>query len=367
MELYVFDFNFNRVGIVDDYVEIEFEHNYEKHSELILTVEASSRNAALLLDDSKELILTKSTDIHRGYVINTSQFDDGDGSRIEIIATSLSVLMSRRIIERQQHYSGNVEDVIKAFVNANAVNPANHNRIMPNLALGVNQGIYIEADEAYTDKYLDIALWEICNKYDMSYEILMDHDNKKFVFSTFQGVDRTTEQSINDHVIFSKEFDNVTRQSYVDDKSGYKNMAYVAGEGEGDNRTIIKLNDNLTGYERREVFFDARDLQSEADDTTIPPSEYDTLLESRGEARLAEYQRVRSFESDIDLHSQFIFNKDYFLGDKVTNRDDGLGIVMHSRVVVARETYNRAGYDLKIEFGSSIPTLIDKLKREVKK
>ncbi len=370
MDLFIFDMQFNRIGIIDTYVDAEFVSKYHDHSQLILTVDASKTNADLLLTEDLRII-TKSTDIHRGYVINVAEYRDEEQLEIIIIAKSLSVMTSWRIIEGQQRYTGNVEDVLKNFVKANAIQPFNASRIIPDLVLGLNEGININVDEAFSNKDLDVALWEMCAKYDISYEILMNHDAKKYVFSTFMGIDRSTEQSINSNVIFAKAFDNVIMQSYVDDKSNYRSTAYVAGEGEADNRTVIKVNDGISGFNRREIFIDARDLQSTYKDDndeeiTLTPVEYQTLLNERGQNRLSEYQRIRTFESDIDLYSQFIFNEHYFLGDKVTNRNDELGVVTHSRVMTAKEIFDREGYHLSLEFGTSIPTLLDKIKRGAK-
>ena len=371
MDLFVFDTQFNRLGIIDVYTEISFDHKYDNHSVVYLTVDARKENADLLLKDDEIRILTKSSDLTRGYLIETAEYEDDTQLRITVIAYSLSIMIAWRIIEGQQKFKGNIEDVLKGFVSSNAISPTDLKRIIPNLVLGVNDGISITTDEAYSNKQLDEALWEICNKYEMSFEVLMNHTSKKYVFSTFIGEDRSAEQLTIPSVIFAKAFDNVTLQSYVDDKSGYRSTAYVAGEGEGTARTVIKVNDGHTGFNRRELFVDARDLQSEYEvnnvEKTLTPTEYQALLNERGLNKLAEYQRIRTFESDIDLYSQFIFNEHYFLGDRVTTRNDELGIVTHSRVVRAQETYNRDGYHLKLEFGTSIPTLIDKLKRTVKK
>lgn len=372
MDLFVFDMQFNRLGIIDEFTETQFDHKYDNHSQVYLTVDATKENSDLLINNDELRIITKSTDINRGYIIETAEYEDDTQLRITVIAYSLSIMTSWRLIEGQQQFKGNIEDVLKGFVNANSINPTDSKRIIPNLVLGVNEGINIITDEAYSNTQLDEALWEMCKKYELSYEILMNHTNKKYVFSTYIGADRSSEQSTIPSVIFAKAFDNVTLQSYVDDKSGYRSTAYVAGEGEGMARTVVKVNDVYTGFNRRELFVDARDLQTVYEDEndveiTLSPAEYQALLNERGLNKLAEYQRIRTFESDIDLYSQFIFNEHYFLGDKVTNRNDELGIVNHSRVVRANETYNRDGYHLKLEFGTSIPTLIDKLKRTVKK
>lgn len=369
MELYVFDINFNRLGVIDNYEEVEIERKYYKHSTLSLTVKANEENIKLLLADDYR-ILVKSTDLSRGYIVEIPQFEDGKSSFIEIKAYSLSIMTNWRIIQGQQRFKGNLESVIKGFVNANCINPSDLKRKIPNLVLGANTGINIITDEMYNNKPLDESLWEICEKFEVSYEILMNHDKKQFEFIVYQGADRSAEQSDNPQIIFAKAFDNVLKQSFVDDKSNYRSTAYVAGEGEGPERTVLKVNDNYSGLDRRELFIDARDLQSNFKDengneVSIPEAEYLAILQERGLNKLSEYQRIRTFESDID-NSQFKFGEDYYLGDKVTTRNDELGIITHARVVVAREKYNRKGYELKIEFGASIPTFVEKVKREIK-
>ncbi|MDM5352587.1 siphovirus ReqiPepy6 Gp37-like family protein [Lysinibacillus sphaericus] len=375
MELYIFDINFNRLATIDVYEEVEFQTKYYGHSICNLTVEGNRRNAELLLVNESELskelrILVRSDDLNRGYIIETAEFEDEEKTMIKVIAYSLSIFTSWRWIITQQRFQGNIEDVLKEFVRANCINTSSPSRIIPNLVLGINEGINIVADESYTQKVLDIALWEMCEKNEVTFEILMNHEAKKYVFSTFKGEDRSTEQQNNPHVIFAKEFENIISQSYTDDKSNYKSTAYVAGEGEESNRTIVEVGETFSGFNRREVFFDARDLQSEYNEdgetVIIPQNEYIDLLKERGNNRKQDYQRIRTFESEANLHSQFKFNEDYFLGDVVTNRNDDLGIVMHQRIVSAKEVSNREGYTLNLEYGTAIPTLLDKIKREVK-
>lgn len=361
---------FNRVGIIDVYKEIQFEPLYDNHSNLTLTLEGNKKYMDLLVNADGRIV-TKSTDIATGYFIETVQFVDGKESEIILYARSLSVMTSWRTIAEQQVYNGNVEDVMKSFVNANMINPKNVNRKIPDLVLGVNTGIDITTEEAFTEIELDVALWEMCNKHEMSFEILMNHDAKKYVFNTYRGLDRTTEQSVNDRVIFTKAFDNVMRQSYVDDNLNYRSTAVVVGIYEEEFEQVAYANDEISGFARREIFVDARDIDSiwtnEDDvDISMTESQYDAVLVEQGLSRLSEYQRIQTFESDIDVNSKFTFGVDYELGDKVTTRNDELGIVMHQRVVGAVEIYNRSGYSLQLTFGTAIPTLLDKIKREVK-
>lgn len=368
MELEVFDLALNNIGLVDVYEEIKFEINYEKRSELIFIVDASVENIELLKED---VILTKHNDLERGYIIKHVEFLDDNSSRLLIEALSVNVLLNDRLILGQQSHSGNVEDVMKAFVNVNAVNPANPNRVIPNLVIGENRGIDIEVNETTIDVPLDEYQYELARKYDVSWDLLLDHKNKKYVFTTWQGADRTTEQNDNHHVVFSKDLENIITQEYVTDNQQHKTTAIVAGEGDDAERVRLTVNDELSGYDRKEIFVDARNLQSKYKDdrdreVTMTPAEYKDALKERGKNTLTEYKPIRTFESEVDMYSQFEYGIDYFCGDKVTIENEDVGIVMHPRIVRAVELYTKDGDDLKLDFGSSMPTIIDNIRRLVK-
>lgn len=367
MELFVFNFAFERIGIIDSYQSLGFEINYKKHSELDITVDATPENIDYFLNNSDDVILTKENDTSRGYIVDVAKYTDEKKSTIEVFCKSLGYLLNRRIIDGQQTYSGTVEDALRYFVDKNAINPINPNRKIINLILGNKNGFTTSTTEAYANKYLDESLWEICIKYDLAYDILMDTANKQFRFVVWQGVDRSTEQAQRDAVVFSKEFDNVLSQNYVDDKSDYRNVCIIAGEGEGTARTYLVVNDSINGFNRREMFVDARDLQTEnEDETTIPQAEYEAMLRERANTKLAETERVRTFETDVDYNSQFIYGADYYCGDKVTIKNDEIGAIIHTRIVTATEKYSKEGFELNIEFGSNVPSLIDRLKKAVK-
>lgn len=368
MELFVFDMQLNRLGVIDDFTSLNIERHYKKMSRLTMIVEGSKENIDLL---QKGRILIKSDDLQRGYLIQTREYLDDNTSQLEIIAPSVNVLLAQRIVLGQQQFAGNIETVIKSFVQTNAISPTDTKRVIPNLVVATNSGINITATEATSNKQLDEYLYTLTNKHDMSWDILINHTTKKFSFTTWQGVDRSTEQLVNPHVIFSKEFDNVLRQNYAESDSDYKTTAIVAGDGEGADRTYVTTNNNFSGLERYELFVDARDLQStymnqNNEEITLSPAEYQSMLSERGKDKIAEYTKIATFESEIDTYSQFEYGVDYDLGDKVSIVNDDLGIVMHTRVVSAVQSYKRQGESLDIAFGDNIPTLLDKLKRAVK-
>lgn len=123
-----------------------------------------------------------------------------------------------------------------------------------------------------------------------------------------------------------------------------------------------------TGLSRREIWIDARDLQSDSDpDNPMTPSEYQAVLENRGKGKLAEKQLVRSFSSKVRTYdSTYQIGEDYQIGDIITVIDERLGLTVDA-VVQAVERSVGKDEDLVLTFGYGQPTVFDKLARKADK
>lgn len=353
IDLYVFDLSLNRLGEVSEYKELVIERHYYAVSTVTLRIAGTKENIDLL---QQGRIITTANNFNYGYYIDYMYYVDEAETELEIIAYSLNYWLYWRSIERQMRFTGNVEDVIKKFINAICINPTNPKRKIPMLILAENSGITSTIDSSKSGGELGEHIFELCKSNEMTVDILMNHSTKQFEAYTWQGVDRTTLQTLYPPVIFSKEFDNVINQQYTQSYVDYKSTIVIAGEGEGTARQIAIYNDEPSGFDRREVYIDARDLQStyyddNNNEVTLSPSEYRATLLQRGNEESVNYKMLETYESEIDMHSQFIYGKDYGLGDKVSNRNDEIGKILHSRVVQATLTSNKQGESLNVQFG----------------
>lgn len=360
MELDVFGFDFERKGVIDVYEQAKFTFNYEAHSDLMLIVEATQDNIDFLITNNGDTILTKTTKktgLRRGFFVDRVQYTDESKRYIEAHVLSLSALLNKRLILGLQSFTGGAEAAMRYFVTNNAIAPTNLNRVIPNLILGNLIGLDIQTNEAFSNKQLDESLWEMAIKFDVAYDIFLDIDNQQLVFEVWQGVDRSDEQDVNDPVIFSKEWDNVLNQSYVDDKSDYRNTAVISG----DNETVtLIVNDENSGLARSEVYFDEKNLVGQDEQST------NAILTSKAQSRLSlDYKRIQSFETDVIANSQFVYDEHYSFGDKVTIRNDEIIVLVHTRVVKAIEDHTKNGFSLEINFGSSVPTPFEKIRKRV--
>lgn len=124
-----------------------------------------------------------------------------------------------------------------------------------------------------------------------------------------------------------------------------------------------------TGLSRRELYIDARDLQSQQQDgETLTPEQYAGVLTTRGLEKLAENQLVRSFTARVRTQdATYQYGKDFFLGDKITVTDERLGITVDARVMAAQHSISKEGEELTLTLGYSQPTVYDKLARKADK
>lgn len=124
-----------------------------------------------------------------------------------------------------------------------------------------------------------------------------------------------------------------------------------------------------TGFQRRELYIDARDLQSDSDpDNPLTEEEYTAVLTTRGREKLAENQLVRSFSAEVRTYDPtYIYGEDFFLGDTITVTDERLGLTVDAVVQGAERTVSAQGETLTLTLGFGPPTLYDILKRKAGK
>ena len=210
-------------------------------------------------------------------------------------------------------------------------------------------------------------LYEIGNAYEISHRVLYDFQTNKLTFEVWMGVDRRDSQEENSWAIFSNSFYNVRNVVYNRSNASYKNYAYVAGEGEGSSRVIVTVDNRAPGEERKEIWVDARDLQSkDSAGNAISADTYRQQLNQRGLEKLAEYRKVETVNSSIDNQANLVYKKDFDLGDLCTYINTDVGIAADKRITEIIETYEGAATELTITFGTDDITTVQQLiKREV--
>lgn len=95
-----------------------------------------------------------------------------------------------------------------------------------------------------------------------------------------------------------------------------KNVTLVAGEDSGTSRRT-RIVGSGSGLARRELYTDARDIQSEVDGGKLTDAQYNALLDQRGSEKLAEHVYTKVFTGEIEATKTFVYDRDFFKGDVV--------------------------------------------------
>lgn len=266
--------------------------------------------------------------------------DVENGNHVTVTGRNIESILDRRIIMNQTVFSGTVEDYVRKIVNDNCINPSDQDRKIPEIALGAKKGFSERIEIQCTYDNLLEHIIEVCSSYSIGFRMIFDESVKKFVFELYKGIERSVTNTNVLPVIFSKEYDNLLSTEYALGISTYKNVALVAGEGEGTERKKVIVGRKLKGLERRECFIDARDLST--NNGEISQGEYEGQLREKGNTSLSDCSIVETIEGAI-VQNQFIFEKDFFLGDIVTIKNE-YGLTLDSRIVETDLVEDEAGF-----------------------
>lgn len=363
MELYIFDRNLNFQGILESFFSLIWTRRYSKCGEFELHCSLTSETLNLL---QRSNVIWKKDDLEAGYIEYRNLKQDAEGKEVLVIKGKfLTGYLNRRIIWGIENLNTTAELAMRQLINNHAINPANTDRKIDMLTLGDLKGYTNNIDKQVSYKNLLETVEEISSTDGLGIRTLLDIENKQMIFDIYEGLNRTAEQSENAPAIFSREFENVLEQEYIDSFNNYRNTVLVAGEGEGVEREFVAI-ENGQGLDRYELFIDARDLQSEIDGATIPIEEYKEILKNRGISKLSEYKEIQTFESKINLNSNLTYKEDFDLGDVVTCTSKKWGITIDTRITEIEEVYEETGKQINVTFGNNIPSLIDKIKQVVR-
>lgn len=352
----IIDANFIFLGEIDNYESLIWRRRWHKPGEFELHINVNKQHTDKLQKGNIVLLDNKVGIIrHREIKID----EQGKGSEELIIkGSSLSCIVGRRITIPPAGYAydkvtANIETIMKGYVNRNCINPVDAKRKIPLLEIAPDQARGEQTTYQTRLKQLDEELEKLSLVSGLGWDVSLDIENKKWIFDVFEGRNLTAGQTVNPPVIFSVDFDNIKAQQYVDSESGYRNIAYVGGQGEGVDRAITEVGEDTAGLERYETFVDARDMEDTAN------------LPERGKQKLSEMQEIKTFGSEIMTDNPFRYGKDWGLGDVVTVQNKKWNVTLNARITEVIEIYEANGFRLQATFGNNIPTLIEKIKQEI--
>lgn len=345
MDIYVLNRHFEKIGIIDYCASIIWTRRYcnEGDCELYLPADEEALN---LLKVGRFL---KREDSEGGLMLITSVSVDSDienGNFLTVKGLGAEHLISNRIVWSQTTLNGTVGDCVAELLNSNIINPSDTDRQMDFFSiLDTSEGTE-SVTKQYTGDNLLTAIIELLATFNLGFDV--SFDGSVLGFSIYRGIDRSFSQNQNSYVIFSPEYDNFLNSSSSESVENFKNIALVAGEGEGSARKRAEVG-TASGIDRVELFVDARDISSTTSGGSISDNEYLALLAEKGSAALAESKNEFTYEGEILPEVTFIYEIDYNLGD-IVETIDFYGNQNACRITEIIESWDENGYTIIPKF-----------------
>lgn len=341
MDVYVLNKQFQRIGLIDSYNSLIWNHVYYEYGDFELYTKCNTDILNLL---EKDFYLVRECDIIKNGYKNVMIIKDfhittnvESGDFLTVTGVGLKSIVSKRVLTNQTNMSGYIHSCIKQLLTENIIAPEIPERKISNF---VFKDIYQTTEtmtRQSTGKNLGELIVEICKNYGMGWDVeIKDND---FIFYLYKGVDHSYSQKENNFVVFSREFDNLLSSDYTEVNSDFANVAIVAGEGEGVQRKKVVVG-TASGIERCEIWVDSRN--SSTNDGQISDIDYIAMLTQEGNEKLTEQGQKTTFSGEADTTKTYVLHKDFDLGDIVQVVND-YGITKTARITEIVESVDENG------------------------
>ena len=345
--------DYDQLAVIDQFKSLVVNRRYYSANDFELKLALSMDN----LDYFKVGNAVRINDTF--YYINFSQVPDLESGELAVKGVSFFGLLNNRIIWENYSRQARPEVIARDLLSRHVVNPTNTGRKLHQLSLAPEVDLNTP-NVRYQNSYGIVReqVEKLCETHDFGFrELMTDPYVPSARIEFYKGKDLSTS------VEFTTDAENVISESYEQSDFDERNVVLVAGEGEGTERELVTLGSG-SGLNRKELYVDARDLQSENDDVVMTTAEYRQALTERGQSKLAEHQPILILDGDINVHNQlYEYGVDYDLGDIVRRSSPTFKLAYNARITEITEIYEN-GLQIVPVFGKRSPTLIDMIKRK---
>jgi len=365
------------IGEVNDASSVLYTKRFKGYGTLEMYVPLTNENVQYCKVGN--MICIGSTGRYCYFILGIQPQKDENGFvKIKVVGRSLEYILANRILYTTHKYTNKaLSYVMYNMVDVNFISVTDSKRRLSHLEL--EQGAYTNLfGPVVTLQRLGKSVKdredEICENYKYGYEIYFDIKALKFIFRVLQPVDKTYNSGVQLPIIFDTETDDVLQSTYNYNAEAEKNVALVVGEAQDSTEKDIKVrakvvvgNDTLAGYQRKEMYIDARDLQSESENDSgsveeMSQHDYEELLRNRGSVKLSENAVVQTLEANIRYYgSQYEYDVDYTVGDIVTIVDRDINVMVNASISEVEIAYSDT-YEIRLTIGTGVPTIYSKIK-----
>lgn len=350
----ILDRNFKRLDILRHYTFSQYNMKFRGIG--TFTVNAPLELNTIFLNREEQYYLLFNGNVHPvvGKVEDVKKESEDEENKLIITGRLALFILTKRIVSDTINTSGTTLEHMEKLVTENILK-AKNNRYIPITIddSAVNKNKLSKVDRQVTGGYIWDEFEELLEQDKIGVELYpkivptysvndIDSNILDWTLKFSSGINRTKGNvDGNIPVIFSQQLSNINRVDYERNVENHCNIAYVAGEGEGSNRKWFEIPINqeesqeTKGWERSELWIDARDIQSEDDDgNQLTDEQYNALIKQRAKEKAVENDIQESYEATvITKNKRYVYGKDYFLGDFVTVVDTQLGLEFDVQII----------------------------------
>lgn len=307
--------------------------------------------------------------------------------------TLMGILANRIIVPRgvdvdgYVHYNNKpIEDVMQDLCYRQMVNAEDKKRNIPEIQVWASQHRGKQVTVSYRNEVLSDVLTDLISQTNLYFEVELRLDIKKICIWVKEGKDRRTGT---DKYTIAKKFDRVVSETMEHSTLGTANYAYVYGEGDSEDRTMVKVfkrvDEGVDVYEaeytntnpiyvpqglmRRETYVDAKNISDEvqtnrnsnglSSNQTDPNYNVQYALRDRGEEKLREMQESACLEFEATPDEYGIR---YNLGDRLFYRNEETGTYQEGKVTEVVHTWEDHVHNIQITTGHTKTTIMTAIK-----
>lgn len=335
MNIYILDTSRELLGIIDTYQSFIWTERYYEAGDCELYIPATRENSELV--QAGNYIATKPNGMLCYIEKVEAKTDANNGMWLIVKGKDARNLLNRRVNIMRTYVTVYAESTINYLITHNVTDPSNTHRkidgITVNTALGKNDMYIVDMDFFYVfDKVV-----EICRRFGYGSRMLWNPAAGTMDFELYIGTDRSKSQSDVTPLVFSEQFENLVSTDYIEDYSTFKNMGYITGEGQGNERLLATISKpDAAGLNRYELYIDGGSISAKTDDGTLNPQQYQSALQAFGWGELDKHLTTLSFTGTI-ANRMYTYGVDYELGDIITFQSP-LGVSYDARITQVIES-----------------------------
>lgn len=317
MEIYILNNTYDRIGVVENFESFIWTERFTSYGDFEMTVPPSP--IADIATIGRYVSQSNTFSIMR---IESREIRDDEQGRtmVYLKGRCMKSILDDRVVHPSGSNtdrwvrSGTMGQVVKALVDQVCLHGTGFSEkdIIPGL---YTADITTDTEHVRVSVGLESlyeAVKKLCESADLGFDIQLNNTHPRLRFVVYNGVNRP-------NTIFGPILDNLSNQTSLRDETNYKNIAYVRSKDGATTREVAAKGHSILreGFARRTILVEANDVV----DADLTYQEIAETLTQKGREALLEHKRVRLYDGEVVIDSNFRYGAAYRLGDTVQLMD----------------------------------------------